>query len=89
VGSDRLRALIVTCEESILRTPDGGREAPFPPVSSFPGRFYPGRQSYIFWSSCNTWVLSRLEDAGFDVSPVGVIVVGQVPGRLTGFRRVH
>ena len=89
VGTDLLRALILTCEEAFVRTPDGRREAPFPPVSSYRGRFYPGRQSYIFWSSCNTWVLSRLKDAGFDVSPLGVITADQVPGRLTGFQRVE
>lgn len=89
VDSDTLRRLVISMEEAIVRTDDGQRSEPYAPVAEYRGRFYPGRESYIFWSGCNLWTLQRLAAAGLDVSATGVVLSSQVPDRLAGFQRVE
>jgi hypothetical protein len=89
VDGRQLRLLLAALEEDFVRTAGGGRARAYAPVEGYGGRFYPGREYYIFWSNCNSWVLSRLRDAEIDVSPTGVLVEQQVPGRLKGFIRLR
>ncbi|MAG57945.1 MAG: hypothetical protein CMJ83_16800 [Planctomycetes bacterium] len=83
-----MRALLLTLEQAFDRTEYGERPEAFEPVDGYRGRFYPGRASYIFWSSCNAWTLNRLRDANLDISALGVILASQVPDRLPGFKPV-
>ena len=84
-----MRALVTQMERALPRTPSGERVAPFPPMPGRAGRFYPGRECYIFWSDCNAWTVKCLRAAGLAGSSVLVVAEEQVPGRLRGFRRVR
>lgn len=86
VSASELGALVAELESTIVRGGDGGRSPPYPPVSGYPGRFYPGRGFYIVWSDCNAWTVARLRAAGLAGSAAGVVFSGQVAGRLRGFR---
>jgi hypothetical protein len=83
---EEFRRLVTVLEGEIVRDADGGRPAAFPPVEGYGGRFYPGRDLYIYWSNCNTWTVEKLQESGIPVSPLLVILKEQVGGRLDGFR---
>jgi hypothetical protein len=85
VDGRQLRTLLMVIERDFVRTEDGARTDAFPPVEGYAGRFHRGREFYIFWSNCNSWVLRMLRDAGLDVSPTGVLIEQQVEGRLVGW----
>ena len=62
--------------------------SPFPTVNERAGRFYAGREFYIFWSDCNQWTVRRLAAVGLADSVVPVIFKQQVAGRLSGFQGI-
>ena len=88
VGAEDLRRLVASLERSVVRAPGGARAAPHRAVPYYRGRFYPGREFYLFWSDCNAWTVARLHEAGLAGSARGVFLEQQVPSRLRGFRRV-
>jgi hypothetical protein len=88
VTAAQMRALVTEMERALPRTPSGERVPPFPPAPGRAGRFYPGRECYIFWSDCNAWTVRCLRAAGLAGSSALVVAEEQVPGRLRGFRRV-
>ena len=59
-----------------------GRPAPFPATEEYAGRFYPGREFYIFWQNCNAWTLRTLRDAGLGGDPSLVVFAPQIGGGL-------
>jgi len=83
----QLRALVLELERAMLRTSLGRRAAVLPAVDDRAGRFYPGREFYIFWSDCNKWTIDRLQAAGLAGAGTLVVFKQQVAGRLQGFRR--
>jgi hypothetical protein len=87
VSAAELQALIVSLERSIRRDSAGNRAAAFPVVSGYAGHFYPAAGYYLFWSDCNRWTVDRLHDAGLAESGAGVLLPGQIPGRLRGFAK--
>ena len=87
VTATQLRALVLNLEQAMPRTSTGQRATPFPPVEDRTGRFYPGREFYIFWSDCNKWTVDRLQAAGLADTGTLVVLKQQVAGRLRGFRR--
>lgn len=88
VDAATLQRLVQSLEQGFIRTAASHRQPPFPPVSTYRGRFYPGRTFYVFWSACNAWTVRHLRRAGLARSPFFVFLEQQVPGRLHGFRRV-
>jgi hypothetical protein len=86
---DELRRLVNTLEQAIIRQDDGTRSAAYPPVETHPGRFYPGREYYIFWHSCNHWTVEQLRKSGQDISERGVCTSGQALARLEGWRKLR
>ncbi|HMB93178.1 MAG TPA: DUF2459 domain-containing protein [Rhodothermales bacterium] len=89
VDAATLQRLVQSLEQTFVRTPGSNRQPPFSPVSTYRGRFYPGRTFYIFWSACNAWTVRHLKQAGLAHSSFFVILEQQVPGRLSNFRRVY
>ena len=89
LSPDELRRLVTVLEQSMERGSGGARPAPFPAVAGYPGRFYPARESYIFWSNCNGWTVRVLALAGLGGSPSLVFFSGQVGPRLEGFERIR
>jgi len=87
VTAKQLRALVITLESAMPRTAAGGRAAALPAVDDRAGRFYAGREFYIFWSDCNRWTVDRLHAAGLADAGTLVVVKQQVAGRLRGFQR--
>ncbi|HEU0055161.1 MAG TPA: DUF2459 domain-containing protein [Longimicrobium sp.] len=85
VDAATLRALATELERSVRRGADGGRAAPFPPVSGYTGRFYPAHGRYLWARDCNWWTVARLHAVGLAKRPGGVVFARQVPGRLRGF----
>lgn len=85
VSANELRTLVADLEASIRRPPNGPRSAPFPAVPGYAGRFYPGVGAYLWWTNCNRWTVERLQAAGLADSGRGVVLAGQVAGRLRGF----
>jgi hypothetical protein len=83
------RRLLFALEASMLRTSTGGRCPPNPKAEGYRGRFYPGRESYIFWSNCNRWTADRLADAGLGISPTGIVLVSQLSARLTALESLR
>lgn len=83
-----LTRLITVLEGQMVRTADGGRPAVFPATPEYPGRFYPGRESYVIWWNCNMWTVRMLAESGFDASPFGVVWKSQVCGRVRGFTQL-
>jgi len=92
VTAAELHALITALESSIDRadpgTPGSDRAKAFASVAGYVGRFYPAFGRYLWWDDCNRWTVERLDSAGLARSGRGVILSGQVAGRLIGFRRV-
>lgn len=89
VDATTLQRLVQSLEQGFVRKSESTREPPFPPVSNYRGRFYPGRTFYVFWSACNAWTVRHLERAGLAQTPLFVFLEQQVPGRLNSFRRVY
>ncbi|HVR96120.1 MAG TPA: DUF2459 domain-containing protein [Thermoanaerobaculia bacterium] len=87
VDAATLRTLLQELERSFRRNADGARLEPYPPVRGYRGRFYPAYGRYLWARDCNWWTVERLAPAGLARSPAGVVLSGQVPGRLQGFRR--
>jgi hypothetical protein len=81
-------ALARELERWIRHDSSGSRLPAFPSVTGYAGRFYPAHGAYLWWTDCNRWTLDRLAAAGLARSGRGVILSGQVPGRLLGFRRI-
>jgi hypothetical protein len=71
-----LRRLVQALEESFVRNPAGERLPPYP-QNNYSGRFYPGREFYIVWHSCNHWTIEKLRLAGLPVSETGVLTQAQ------------
>jgi len=84
-----LRALLQTLEGAIVRQADGKRAEPFAPTATYPGQFYPGREYYIFWHSCNHWTVEVLRKSGQPVSERFVYTADQALGRLEGWERLR
>ncbi len=80
-----LYQLIVALESSIPRTPEGQRVMPYPTQAGQVGTFYPGREHYILWFTCNTWTVQRLAQAGLAHANPAVVLAEQVPMELKGF----
>lgn len=59
----------------------------YPVVRGYRGRFYPAPGAYLWWDDCNRWTVERLASAGLARGGRGVILAGQVRGRLLGFHR--
>ena len=85
---EEFRRLVTVLEGEFARGDGGARPPAFAPVEGYGGRFYPGRNLYIYWSNCNTWTVEKLQEAGIEASPLLVILKEQVGGRLGEFRRV-
>ena len=87
-----LRRLVGQLEGAIRRTAAGARGPAHPPTQklggAFAGRFYPARQSYLWWNDCNRWTVDRLAAAGLAREGRGVLLSGQVGARLRGFRQL-
>jgi len=88
VEAPTLRALLSALERSVQRGGDDERLAPLPPRPGQRGRFFPAHAAYLWSRNCNWWTVQRLREAGLASEPTGVVVAGQVPGRLRGFRPV-
>lgn len=83
-----LHALAQTLEQSCLRTRQGERVAPLPLSPEYDGRFYPSREFYIGWHSCNHWTMEQLRKSGQDVSELGVFTQSQAFARLEAWKVV-
>ena len=85
VTGTTLRRLATALEQSIATGATGDRAASHPPVVRYPGRFYPGREFYIFWSDCNAWTVRQL--AAADLADPGhlIIFAEQVQPQLRQF----
>lgn len=88
VSGTTLRALLTEIERSIVHPASGERAMPFPPVSGYAGRFYPGHGAYLWAGDCNWWTVERLRGAGLAGSGAGVVIGDQVASRLRGFTPV-
>ncbi|NCJ08582.1 DUF2459 domain-containing protein [Synechococcales cyanobacterium C] len=82
VNGATLYQLILALESSLLRTPDGKR---MPGQSGQMGQFFPARQIYILWFTCNTWTVQHLAQAGLARPNPSVVLAEQVPQSLNGF----
>jgi len=87
VDAPTLARLAASLEGAVVHTPDGARIAPAPAIPGYAGRFYDARGDYLWARDCNRWTVDRLRDAGLARSGAGVVLAGQVPGRLVGFAR--
>lgn len=83
---EELRVLVHTLEQCCLRTPQGDRVEPLPISPEYAGRFYPSREFYIGWHSCNHWTIEQLRKSGQNVSELGVITQSQAFARLGGWK---
>jgi hypothetical protein len=82
INAQQLRALINSLETSF----ETSRANVLPPVPRFRGRFYPGREYYIFWSACNAWTVNHLAQAGLARSGWPILIAAQVAPQLRGFK---
>jgi len=89
VSAAQLRDLVTDLERAMPRTRDGQRPAPLASANTRTGRFYPGRECYIFWSDCNQWTVRRLAAAGLATSGMPIVFKQQVAGRLSGFKLLN
>ncbi len=85
-NGEELRVLAHTLEQCCLRTPQGDRVEPLPISPEYAGRFYPSREFYIGWHSCNHWTIEQLRKSGQNVSELGVITQRQAFARLGGWK---
>lgn len=84
IDAQQLRTLIVSLETTFQGA--SPRSAPLPPVARFRGRFYPGREFYIFWSACNAWTVRHLAAADLAQPGWAIIVAEQVAPQLRHFQ---
>lgn len=80
------RALFIELERTFRRASDGSRRAPYTVVAGYDGRFYPSYGHYSWIRDCNWWTVARLGATQLAGSSAGVLLSGQVAGRLRGFR---
>lgn len=89
ITPQRLQTLVLGLEQVMLRPPQGHRPQPFPPTPRFPNsRFYPAREYYIFWSTCNTWTIRQLAQVNLAQPGWWVVLAEQVAPQLQGFETV-
>ena len=74
--------LVTLMEQAFARESSGARPPAFPTVEGYAGRFYPGREYYIFWQNCNDWAIRMLEESNNGGDPTGIIFAQQVRGGL-------
>ncbi|NJK40237.1 MAG: DUF2459 domain-containing protein [Acaryochloridaceae cyanobacterium SU_2_1] len=86
VTAQQLQALVISLEQSFQRTAEGHRLAPYVYASRFKGRFYPGREFYIFWANCNGWTIHHLERLGIAEKGGPILLAEQVGPSLEGFQ---
>ena len=85
VDAPTLHRLIRELERTFRRTLDGARLAAHPAAPGYGGRFYPARGRYLWTRNCNWWTVKRLAAAAMAGDDAGVILSGQVAGRLREF----
>lgn len=78
-------ALLSDLERTIHHGPGGARDGPFREHEGYAGRFYPAYGRYLWNRDCNWWAVTRLHAAGLAGRAAGVILSGQVRGRLRLF----
>jgi hypothetical protein len=88
VDAATLGALLAELERAFVRAPDGSRAAAHPPAAGYEGRFHAAHGRYLWARDCNWWTIARLRAAGLAGGAAGVVLSGQVAGRLRGFARV-
>jgi hypothetical protein len=88
IDAAQLTSLAEDVEGALRRTDSLVRPAAFPQTPQDLGRFYPAHGQYLWWMDCNRWTVDRLTDVHLARGGRGVILSGQVPGRLIGFVRV-
>lgn len=84
VSAEELHRLVVGLEQSFERSDNTPRPSPYPQRDATRGLFYPGRQYYIWWYDCNSWVVRRLHEAELTGTGDGVLTADDVAGRLKG-----
>ena len=85
VDAETLARLIGAVEASFERAASGARAEALPQTTGTRGRFFPSPERYLWTRDCNWWTARRLQDAGLATSARGVVLSGQVAGRLVGF----
>ena len=51
---------------------------PLGPGQAPVSRFYPARERYYLWRTCNTWTARALRAAGVPITPLYAITAGNV-----------
>ena len=93
VDAETLGRLIGSIESSFERAALGERAASGERARALPqragtrGRFFPSPARYLWTRNCNGWTVRRLQEAGLATSARGVVLSGQVSGRLVGFEQ--
>ena len=87
VDAATLHRLLLELERSFQRAPNGSRLASFAAVPGYGGRFHPAHGRYLWTRNCNWWTVERLRSAALAGGSAGVVLSGQVSGRLRGFAR--
>ena len=85
VDAATLRALLGELERTFRHASDGSRVLPYSGYAGYAGRFFPAYGRYLWTRNCNWWTVERLSAAGLARSGAGVVLSGQVGGRLPGF----
>lgn len=85
VDAATLRALLGELERTFRHASDGSRVPPYSTRAGYAGRFFPAYGRYLWTRNCNWWTVERLRAAGLARSGAGVVLSGQVGGRLLGF----
>ena len=68
---------------------DGPAAAPLPSALIRGAFFYPAKDEFHLFNTCNTWVARTLAAAGVDVSPSGVITADELMDRLRDVRGIR
>ena len=77
-GEAQFRALCVSLSNSFIRDSS---------ANIIPGarhNFFLAKGKYHLMNTCNTWVVERLQEAGFDVRPAGIVTRHQLFRELEG-----
>lgn len=85
INAQQLRTLVNSLETSFKTS----RAVVLPLVPRFRGRFYPGREYYIFWSACNAWTIRHLAKAGLAKGDLPVAIADQVAPQLRDFKALQ
>ena len=88
VDAATLRALVTELERSVRQDATGRRVGASAPVRGYRGRFHDAHGAYSWAHDCNHWTVARLAAVGLATSPRGVVLSGQVAGRIIGFTTV-